>query len=522
MRRRPPSSWPSDDRADLARRLFATQAGARSRVKELAQTAVPTPDYFATEDRVLKTLRDNAEKNYGSGWKDVEVRDKRLLTVLDDPAIRSAYMDALDNSRLMQKEAILRGEDPSQYKLREIFEPVLNEEGALVGLSPTGKERPTMGTLNEVKIALDRKISSLYSSGQGGQATALWGLRDAFVKRLDEVGPAEYKAARQQYKGDIEIKEALEQGRNSGSLRHQQFNKLMQGYSPGEQQAFKTGFMQQVLKGFEDTGTRRNFARDLLKENTLKKFQAVMDPGEFQVFEAALQREADMFDTVGQVTKGSATFGRLAEREDIQNQIAGGNVENAVDLLMNPTPGNIVMKTARLLSGMRNANVSRATYTQLARMLKASTPQELDDLLTRLEQAAPAQQAADRALEARTAKLGAGTASTVAPSPEDTRGQTQPTTDIVVPSLDEEPAVPATPIGAPEEPQAAAGRGGPAPKTLAEATTGLANTLGYGITVFTNGLVELADGTQITANDVAKMLGLPLAAWRAMANTSGE
>jgi len=429
---------PSGEQADLARRLFNVQSSAPQRVKSLAKDAVPTPDYFATEESVLKTLRDNAERNYGSGWQNVEVRDPRIMQVLDDPAIRSAYMDALGNSRLQQQEAILNGVDPSQYKLREIFDPIMDAEGAVVGLSPTGKMAPDMGTLNQVKIALDRKISSLYASGQGGQATSLRGLRDAFVKRLDEVGPAEFKAARNQYKGDIEIKEALEQGKNSAGLRWQQFGKFMKDYSLGEQQAFKTGFMQQVLKGFEDTGTRQNFAKNLLKENSLKKFQSVMDPGEFQVFEAALKREEQLFNDIGQATGNSATFRRAAEREDIQNQIAGGNIDDAVALFVNPTPGNIAIRTARFLANMRNANVSRATYTQLARMLKANTPDEIEEVLTRLEAAAPVQQAADRALERRVTKGGVAAASTLAPPPKDTRGQLSDDFEVTVPSLTEE------------------------------------------------------------------------------------
>jgi hypothetical protein len=516
---------PSGEQADLARRLFNVQSGAPQRVKALAKDAVPTPDYFASEESVLKTLRDNAERNYGSGWQNVEVRDPRIMQVLDDPAIRSAYIDALQNSRLQQQEAILNGADPSQFKLREIFDPIMDAEGAVVGLSPTGKMAPDMGTLNQVKIALDRKINSLYASGQGGQATSLRGLRDAFVKRLDEIGPKEFKAARQQYKGDIEIKEALEQGKNSGGLRWQQFGKLMKGYSPGEQQAFKTGFMQQVMKGFEDTGTRQNFAKNLLKENSLKKFEAVMDPGEFQVFEAALRREEQLFNDIGQATGNSASFRRIAEREDIENQIAGGNIENAVDLFVNPTPINLIARTARLLSNMRNANVSRATYTQLARMLKASSPEEIDDVLMRLEEAAPVQQAADRALERRVTKGGAAAASTIAPPPEDTRGQLSDDFEVVVPSLTEEgpsglSAMPAegAPADAMPGSQSSEGplQGARPPANMGEATENLIGMLGSGIRTWVNGDVETPEGVKLPASRVAEMLRLPLAAWRAI------
>lgn len=520
---------PSGEQADLARRLFNVQSGAPQRVKSLAKDAVPTPDYFATEESVIKTLRDNAEKNYGSGWKNVEIRDPRIMQVLDDPAIRSAYIDALETSRLKQQSALLEGGDPSQFKLREIFDPILDAEGSVVGLSPTGKMAPDMGTLDQVKVALDRKINALYASGQSGPADALSDLRNSFVQRLDKIGPKEYKAARQQYKGDIEIKKALEQGKNSAGLRWQQFGKFMKDYSPGEQQAFKTGFMQQVMKGFEDTGRRQNFANTLLKENSLKKFQAVMDPGEFQVFEAALRREEQLFNDLGQATGNSASFRRLAEREDIQNQIAGGNIENAVDLFVNPTPGNIALRTARLLSNMRNANVSRATYTQLARMLKASTPEELDEVLMRLEEAAPVQQAADRALERRVTKGGVAAASTLAPPPEDTRGQLSDDFEVVVPSLTEEDLSGLSTMpteGAPADampgPQSSEGtlQGARPPANLDEASQNLIGMLGSGIRAWVNGDVETPEGVKLPAARVAEMLRLPLDAWRAMSASS--
>jgi len=505
---------PSGERADLATRLFTQQAGAPARVQGQIKNAIPTPDYFASEESILNTLRTNAERNYGAGWKDVEIRDPRIMKVLDSPDIRSAYMDALGNARRRQEQAILEGEDPSQFKMRELFDPILNEEGALVGLSPTGKVIPDMGTLNQVKIALDQKISGLYASGEGGKATSLRGIRDAFVKRLDDIGPAEFKAARQQYKGDIEIKEALEQGRKAGVLRWQEVGKLMRGYSPGEQQAFKTGLVQNYMQRFENTGNSRNFAKDILKGNDIHKFKAVMDPGEFQVFEAALKRENELFDTISRTSRGSATYGRLAERSDIEDQIAGGHVENAVDLLMNPSPGNIVRKTVQTLAGMRNANVSRATYTQLARMLKAGTPDEVDAVLRQLEEAAPRQQAIDKAFESRAAKVGTAAASTISPPPEDTSGQTPPTTEVTIPSLDEGPSgLSAMPAG----PQTSGGPGERGTTGVQEAL----ETLGLD-TVFGDGSAGGQGGAGLEAADVAKALGVPLQSWLAFVQSMGR
>ena len=429
---------PSDERAQLAERLIGQQANAKGRVQEKIRTAIPTPDYFSSEEQILKTLRSNAEQNYSAGWKDVEVKDPRIMQILNDPDIRGAYQSALENVRREQSAALLRGEDPSQFKLREIFEPVLNEEGALVGLKGTGREAPDMRTLDQIKQSLDRRVNELYASGQGGNATALKGIRDAFVKRLDEIGPEEYKAARQQYKGDIEIKEALELGRQGGKMRWQEVRKAVKDLSPGELQAFKTGYVQHVMQGFENTANRKNFAKGIIEnDNTRNSLKALMDPSEFKVFEAALKRESELFDSINRITKGSQTFGRAAEKQALDEEIGMGNVANAVDLLTSPKM-TIAMRTLRAVNDMRNANVSKATFNQLAKMLRAGSPDEIDEVLTAIEQAAPVQKAASVAFEGKASKAGTAAARISAPSPGEEVPEEEPV-EFKLPSLDEEP-----------------------------------------------------------------------------------
>jgi len=431
---------PTEERTELLRRLVSQQANAKERVTGKIRTAIPTPDYFSSEDQILKTLRDNAEANYGSGWKDVEVKDPRIMNILNDPDIRGAYQSALENTRREQSAALLRGEDPSQYKLREIFEPVLNEEGALVGLKATGREVPDMRTLDQIKQSLDRRVNELYASGQGGNATALKQVRDAFVKRLDQIGPDEYKAARQQYKGDIEVRDALRLGREAGKMRWQEVNKFAKDFSPGELQAFKTGYIQHIMQGFENTANRKNWAKGIVEnDNTRNSLRALMDPAEFKVFEAALKRESELFDSISRVTKGSQTFGRAAEKQALEEEIGMGNVANAVDLLTSPKM-TIAMRTLRALSDMRNANVSKATFNQLAKMLRAGSPDEIDEVLTAIEQAAPVQKAASEAFERKASKTATGAARISAPSPEEEQPELPPV-EFKMPSLEDDSGI---------------------------------------------------------------------------------
>lgn len=501
---------PSEGREGLVRRLLEQQSGAGERVQQRVQRAIPTPDYFASEERIIDTLRSNAKQAYGA-VNDVEIRDPRIMDILHSPDIRSAYADALANVRREMDAAKLRGEDPSQYDLRKVFEPILDAEGSLVGLGDKATTIPDIKTLNQIKIALDRRIGGLYASGRGGDATALKNLRNAFVDRLDQVGPPEYRAARQQYKGDIEIKEALENGRDANKLRWQQVGKLVRDYSPGELQAFKTGYVQRLMQGFEDTSRRRNFAREIVDNTSQrKKLQALMSPDEYKVFEAAMRREADMFESVGRITGGSQTAGRLADRADFEQQMAGGNVDAAVSMMLNPSPGNLAQKALSIANSMRNANVSRAAYTQLARILKAGTPAEVDDALRALEAAAPAQRASDLALERGAAKVAAGATATAAPTPEIERERLPEVEDVIVPSIDDDVmdtgGLGTMPLGA-GGPEAGAGAG------LSEA---LSSLMPDWQAVLGDGSVSGPSGS-LGPDQVAKALGVPVESWLAYA-----
>jgi hypothetical protein len=416
---------PSEGREALAETIARQQSGAPGRTQQALRTALPTPDYFASMDQVNKTLRDNAKGLYNVAYAAApEIRDPRILKALDGPDIQSAYIDAIKNSKREMEAAALRGEDPAPYAMKELFDLRFDADGSVIGLDPTGKKIPDLRSLDEIKKALDRRITGLYASGQGGDATALRQVRNAFVDRLDQVGPAEYKTARAQYKGDIEIHDAMELGRQAAGnkLRWQEVAKTAREASPGEQAALTTGFMQNLMQRFEDSSQRRNFAREIIDNDNLRnKLRVLTPPDEFGVLEAALRREADLFEQTSRVMTGSQTFERSAEARAVENAIAGGEISPAVDMMLNPTPGNVFRRTAQILGDMRNANVSRSTYSQLSRMLNTSTPQEAEAVLTQLERASPARARRERAFEGRATRAGTAGARTIAPSPETER-----------------------------------------------------------------------------------------------------
>jgi hypothetical protein len=84
---------------------------------------------------------------------------------------------------------------------------------------------------------------------------------------------------------------------------------------------------------------------------------------------------------------------------------------------------------------MRNANVSRATFNQLAKMLSAGSPQEIDEVLTALERAAPVRAAREAAFESGATRAGTAAARTIAPSPELEKEELEDPGELVIPDL---------------------------------------------------------------------------------------
>lgn len=418
-------------RATLIERLFRQQAGAKARTQKQVTENIPTPDYFATEDAVANSLRTNAQRAYDA-IPDVDITDGRIMDFLKNPDIKGAFDDAVKNSERNAAAAALEGTDPSAFKLRDIY--VTDPAGNV-----TISKAPDIKTLDFIKQALDRRISSLYASGQGGEATALKNMRNAFMKRLDDIGPDEYKAARMQYKGDIEIKEALEMGRNASKTEWQRFRKTFNDYSPGEQQAAKTGLVQDVMAMIERGSTDRNVAKQVINDDGLrKKLQTVMDPDEFKLFEAALRREADLFKQTSRIANNSATFGRTAAKADV-DQMIEQNTDSALDLFMNPTPGGILRAVLKTGQRLKSANVPSRTWGQLSKMLSASSDDELADVFRAIDDRLPAVQAQSAAREGKLTKAAIAAGAAAAPTPEIDRERLPEDVEFKLPSL-EEPA----------------------------------------------------------------------------------
>lgn len=417
----------------LATKLVKTQEPetVSGRVQGQIERALPGAENFAeAEERLTQTLRNNANPRYDAAYAAApEIRDPRLLGALSNPAIQSAYQDALRISRDEMAAAALRGEDPAKYAMKEFMEPVLDAEGNLVGLKASGQMVPDLRSLDAVKRALDRRVTALYSSGQGGEATALKELRNAFVKRLDDVGPPEYKAARAQYAGDIEVLDALQYGRDlvGKTVPAAQVRKFVSELgSDAERDALRNGVFEGLIAPLQTAKTSRNFAREIiLDQRKMNKLQAVLPPAEFKFLSKALEKERQLFERVATARGGSQTVPLAESVRQFDEIMAGGNIDEAVNFLSAGPQGKMVALAKFVNKFNPQREFGEKVYTELSRALSADTPDKLRDVLSMLRNSKSYAQSALAVSKAATGQV-AAVAGNVAPSLVEDRGTNPP------------------------------------------------------------------------------------------------
>ena len=417
----------------LATKLVKTQEpeAVSGRVQSQIERAFPgAKDFGEAEELYTRTLRDNANTRYDAAYAAApEIRDPAIRDVLSNPDIKSAYKDALDVSRNQMDAARLRGEDPSRYAMKEFMDPVLDAQGNLVGLTPSGTMVPDLRSLDMIKRSLDAKITALYKGGEGTKAEGLKELRNDFVKRLDMIGPAEYKAARAQFAGDMEVRDALQYGRDlvGKTVPVAQVRKFMSELSSdAERDALKNGVFEGLIAPLQTTTTSRNFAREIVRnERKLDKLQAVMPPAEFKFLSKALEKERQLFERVATARGGSQTVPLAESVRQFDEIMAGGNIDEAINFLAAGPQGKMIALAKFVNKFNPQREFGEKVYTELSRALSADTPDKLRDVLSMLRNSKSYAQSALAVGKMATGEVAAVTGN-VAPSLVEDRGINPP------------------------------------------------------------------------------------------------
>ena len=370
-------------------------------------------DYTAQEDSLMGTLRANANNLYDRAYAHGSVDDTRILKVLEDDTFKKAFKEAQAISSKEARAAELRGEDASRFKLNDIYSQ--DKDGNLVSVGKI----PDVRTLDYIKRGIDALIDKGYrGEGMGkAEANALKDLRKAYINVIDENVP-EYAAARAKYAGDMEVLDALRLGRTdylSPKTLPAEAKKLVDSMSDAERDALRVGVAQSVLSKIMDAPQQINAAQRVIgAPATRKRLEALFkDPNEYQVFEAALTRESELFRNAQDIVRGSRTANKTEALKDLKSgngmfDIAG----EAVDIAAG-SPGSVVGRVLKYLQA--RTSLDEKTAGEVAKMLKSGTQQEVDATLNRLE-ASSAKFLEDKNTSARRLKTVSGTVGAAAPT----------------------------------------------------------------------------------------------------------
>jgi hypothetical protein len=407
--------------------LSQQKAGARERTYQQVAKGLKPGDYYADEAKLVQDLRSKAGTMYDEAYAWGDVDDPRIVEALKNPQFQSFFAKARSIADTEAQAAKLRGEDPSRFALPEIYKPTgkFTESGAEI-LELT--KLPDVRTLDYIKRGIDASIESGFR-GQGmstAEASALRSLRKEFVNAIDENVPA-YRAARQEYAGDMEVIDAMRAGLSDfGKLDSEQVVKMVAGMGKAEKEAFRTGVARSLYGKVMDPSTNFNAASRIINSpETVSKLQPLFDdPAHFRLFQTALEREAQLFQQANKILGGSQTAKRGAMREALdEGPGVGEAVANAVTGGFWPSLTSMAARVAR------SSTLTPQVADKLSDMLMAKNPSEVAAVVKFLEQYEKG--VAPKAVRSTATERGAvmGGATSIFPAPMVDEAE-QPRTDI--------------------------------------------------------------------------------------------
>jgi hypothetical protein len=395
------------------------QAGSKQRTYQQVQKSLQPGDYYGDEARLMSELRNNASSVYDNAYAMGDVDDPRVIEALKNPQFQQFWSKARSIADTEAQAAKLRGEDPSKFALPEIYKPSGKRDSNGNEILELTK-LPDVRTLDYIKRGIDASIDSGFR-GQGmstAEANALRQLRREFVNAIDENVPA-YKVARQQYAGDIEVLDALRAGYNDfGKLDHEQVIDMVGKMSNAEKEAFRTGVVRDLYGKMFGTSRNINAPSILEAPETKLKLQPLFDnPGQFRLFEAAIERESQLFKEANKILRGSQTGQRKVMQEKFEDE--GEDFTSAAAQAL--TGGWMSSLTGLASRALYKTTMTEDMADKLAGMLMSRDPKDVAAVVKILEDYA--ERAAPKAAGIQRRELGATTGAAISAFPAPTSGE---------------------------------------------------------------------------------------------------
>lgn len=395
--------------ANVIEGAFEGQRGdVRNRIVGQIRNNLAPTTYFDDLENLQQGMQARAKPLYDAARAVGAVDDPVILNFMQHPIIQDAYRTASRAADIRKNTAIALGEDPSEFELSRIMRPTGNFDPAAIqslremgipenkiteylsGAGDSAMEMaetivPDVNTLHQIKVSLDNMVNSLYSSENKAirdSAGAVEDLRDRFLQRFDEVVP-EYAAARAAYAGDKQIENALTAGFNDyKDTPPEVLARMFSTLSDSEKQAYRTGSARKIWSTVMNPTQDRNFARDVINSPEEREKLRIMFPsqGSYDLFEAALLREKDLYAGATRVLSGSPTTRRTAGmREFTEDPL----LDTASQFVQQGFETGLVNSVLNLV---QRGTLSDDLAAKMAEWLTSNDPQKIAAVVQKLEQ----------------------------------------------------------------------------------------------------------------------------------------
>lgn len=379
--------------------LTDRNADANNRVQDIVNKHLKPDDYGTKLEELTNNLYNNAKPMYQAAYA-------------ANPAVKSPdIMNILNNTDVGPRAA-------------KIAARLMKNDGVPIGpVDAMGMVRsPSLQYLDYVKRAMDSMVETAEPNGVSSTiGRSIRGVRNAFRDAVDTAttdasGVSPYAAARQQYAGDLEVRDALKMGREDfSSMSPADLSRATANMSFAEKDALRSGVAEHLFRQVGSTPYTTNPAQKIANvPDVAQKLQTLFDkPAEYQKFISSLSQEMQNYNRAKGVLS-SAASGRTA---DANAGLGAGHTGEAMYEATLGAAGHPVWAGARAARWLSDKLMPNDTAGQAATILNTPGGAKGKAAIQGLKDQAA--QIGDRLARGRTAGLTAAgaTGSVLAPNP---------------------------------------------------------------------------------------------------------
>jgi len=341
--------------ARALRELRQRVEGSRGRVKERVNKGLKPYDYFDQENRLVNRIEVEGRRNLKGIFDQYEgmAMDPVISEILSTPEGQSALAEA------MKFYENTPGKKPGKMTL----------DGMIA--------KPSLEFYDYIRKGFDQRIAQ---EGDTEFGEVIRNLRSTFLERVDAMAP-EYQEGRQSQGTDIEVRDALRQGRAFEKLQHQQIAELIPTLTFHQKNAFRTGVAQRLYEMMDRSSAQGYQAAQRIvgSPEMMEKLRPLFDSeGEFKLFSESLRREAELFRTsqqnlsLGENAMLNRERGRMSPMEWLSKKAPGFRFAIA--------PMGMALRVIR-----DKPKLTVAEANKVLNLLRSGRTEEMDKFIRRAE-----------------------------------------------------------------------------------------------------------------------------------------